>query len=56
MSIVEPFHRIRDLKPTAANIPDPSLPDREDHHNHLMHIARANGGKGFPVCRPRYPQ
>lgn len=50
----EPRHVMRNLKPTIGN-PDHSIPDREDHQQHIMHIARANRGRGFPVCVPRKP-
>lgn len=28
---------------------DHSIPDRDNHDRHLMHIARATGARGFPV-------
>jgi hypothetical protein len=48
MSLSSPHHVIRDLKPLHGL--DPSMPDRETHATHILHISRANRGRGFPVC------
>lgn len=55
MSTYEPHHHVRDLAPSRSFGHDPSIPDAENHRLHLLLIAKATNGRGFPFGLERRP-